>query len=130
MILAQIALASVLVLSGEAQERRGAVCVASRADDPWWKVPPPEATNTRGFKVKIDSRPAAPWPAKQGLNLNDLSLEDSHLLVVIDGGGKSVESVRFRFSAYKKGELCMTYDGYQGVQLQETSRHTPWCKCK
>jgi len=111
------------------QTQKGTVCVASRVDDPWWKVAPPEATETRGYKVKIDGTAAAPWPAKKGLTLDGLDLENRHILVVIDGSGKPVESVRFRFSTYSSAKLCMTYDGYQGVQLQEQSRHTPWCKC-
>ena len=130
MFLAGLALASPLVSFGTAQEAKGSVCVASRADDPWWNVPSPEATDTRGFKVRIDKRPAVAWPAKQGLNLDDLELEGRHLLVVIDGNGKPVESVRFRFSDYRSDHLCMTYDGYQGMQLQEATRHTPWCKCR
>lgn len=124
------ALAGLTVSSGADQQEKGSVCVASRADDPWWHVPSPEATDTRGFKVRIDKRPAVAWPAKHSLNLDDLSLEDQHLLVVIDGSGKPVESVRLRFSAYKGNHLCMTYDGYQGMQLQEATRRTPWCKCK
>ncbi|MGB7602864.1 MAG: hypothetical protein WBM24_21360 [Candidatus Sulfotelmatobacter sp.] len=59
----------------------GSVCVASRADDPWWKVAPPDATKTRGFRVKIDKRPAQPWPQRTSLKLDDLGLGDAHLLV-------------------------------------------------
>jgi hypothetical protein len=113
-----------------AQSDRGMVCVASRADDPWWKVSVPEATNTRGFRVRIDNRPALPWPKKESLVLGDLDPNERHLLVAMDGSGKPVESVRFRFSQYKSTDLCMTYDGYQGMQLQEETRHTPWCKCR
>jgi hypothetical protein len=125
-----VALCSLLISFSTAQEEKGSVCVASRADDPWWKVPPPASTNTRGFKVRIDKRPAVAWPAKQSLNLDDLGLEERHLIVAIDASGKPVESVRFRFSDYKSNRLCMMYDGYQGMQLQEATRHTPWCKCK
>src|SRR5205807_4938811 len=41
--------------------------------------------------------------------------------------GKPIESVRFKFAVYKSTDLCMTYDGYQGIGLQETTRRTPWC---
>lgn len=44
--------------------------------------------------------------------------------------GKPIESVWFAFSGYKSTDLCMTYDGYQGIQLHDATRHTPWCKCK
>jgi hypothetical protein len=129
-LLAAAAFFGLLVVRGSGQDEKGSVCVASRADDPWWKVPPPDSTDTRGFKVRIDKRPAEAWPAKKSLNLDDLSLEDRHLLVAIDSSGKPVESIRFRFSDYKSNRLCMTYDGYQGMQLKEATRHTPWCKCR
>ena len=112
-----------------AQAAKGSVCVASRADDPWWKVAPPEALDTRGFRVRIDKRPAAPWPGSKGLPLDDLDLDQRHLIVALDRSGKAVESVWFRFSNYKTTNLCMNYDGYQGMQLREQTRHTPWCKC-
>ncbi|MFZ0143282.1 MAG: hypothetical protein WAL08_02930, partial [Candidatus Sulfotelmatobacter sp.] len=108
----------------------GTVCVAARADDPWWKVAPPEATNTRGYRVRIDNRSAVPWPRLKSLKIGDLDLQDPHLLTILDVTGKPVESVRFRFSSYKKVDLCMSYDGYQGMQLGEATRRTPWCKCK
>jgi hypothetical protein len=108
----------------------GTVCVAARADDPWWKVAPPDATDTRGYVVRIDNRSAVPWPRLKSLKIGDFDLQESHLLVILDVAGKPVESVRFRFSSYKKADLCMSYDGYQGMQLREASRRTPWCKCR
>ncbi len=128
---ASVGLTIVLLLSGvSAQEPvGGTVCVAARADDPWWKVAPPEATNTRGYGVRIDDRSAVPWPRLKSLKIGDLDLQESHLLVILDVTRKPVESVRFRFSSYKKADLCMSYDGYQGMQLREASRRTPWCKC-
>ena len=107
----------------------GSVCVASRVDDPWWKVAAPDATNTRGLSVKIDNRPTAPWPRVKSLRFDDLDLRDSHLLVILDANRKPVESVRFKFSSYKKADLCMSYHGYQGMQLAEATSRTPWCKC-
>jgi hypothetical protein len=119
-----------LAASATADAEAGSVCVASRRDDPWWKVAPPEATNTRGFRVKIDKRPAEPWPQRASLKIDGLDREDAHLLVILDGAGKPVESVHFKFSSFKSADLCMTYDGYQGMQLQEATKRTPWCKCK
>ncbi|MGC1162081.1 MAG: hypothetical protein WA881_08195 [Candidatus Sulfotelmatobacter sp.] len=123
---------NVLLLFGQisaADPDSGIVCVASRADDPWWKVAPPEATNARGFSVRIDDGRAVPWPRVKSLKFDNLDLEKPHLLVILDANGKHVESVRFKFSSYKKADLCMSYDGYQGMQLNEASRRTPWCKC-
>jgi len=62
--------------------------------------------------------------------IQDLDLSERHLLAVLDAHGKPVESLWFRFSDYKSSQLCMSYDEYQGVQLGEDTRHTPWCKCK
>jgi len=130
--LAAISLVLVPCSAGQTQggqSQECTVCVASLSVDPWWKVAPPEAFDTRGYKVKIDDRAPVPWPAKRGLTLDELDLVDRHILVVINGSGKPVESVRFRFPTYKSTNLCMTYEGYQGVQLHEQSRRTPWCKC-
>lgn len=108
----------------------GSVCVASRSDDPWWKVAAPDSINTRGFSVRIDNGSAVLWPQLKSLKLGGLDLEKTHLLVILDGNGKPVESVRFRFSSFKQVDLCMSYDGYQGMQLGEATRRTPWCKCR
>jgi hypothetical protein len=115
-----------------AQQSTGSVCVASRADDPFWKEPIPSSgeINSHGLRVKIDRRPAMAWPQKKSLKIDALEADERHLLVVLDSGGKAIESVWFRFSEYKSTDLCMSYDGYQGVQLHEDTRRTPWCKCK
>jgi hypothetical protein len=88
-----------------AQQSSGSVCVASRADDPFWKepIPPSGEINSHGLRVKIDKRPAMAWPRRKSLKIE---------------------------AEYKSTDLCMSYDGYQGVQLHEDTRRTPWCKCK
>lgn len=110
----------------------GTVCVASRADDPFrgQVVPPTGEVSSGGLRVKIDKRPAVPWPQRQSLKLEGLDLTERHLLAVLDSRGKPVESLWFRFSEYKIPNLCMAYDGYQGIGLREATHHTPWCKCK
>jgi hypothetical protein len=123
---------NVLLLFGQisaADPSSGTVCIAARADDPWWKVAPPDSTSTRGYGVRIDNRLTVPWPRLKGLKIGGLDLQKSHLLVILDANGKPVESVRFRFSSYEKADLCMSYDGYEGMQLGEASKRTPWCKC-
>jgi hypothetical protein len=57
-------------------------------------------------------------------------MKTRHLLGVLQSNGKSIESFWFKFADYESADLCMSYDGYQGVGLQEATRHTPWCKCK
>jgi len=115
-----------------AQEAAGSVCVAARADDPFWKEPatlPNGQINSHGLRVKIDKRPAAAWPDRKSLKIDGLDTSQRHILVVLSSDGKPIESVRFSFSGYKSTELCMAYDGYQGIGLQEATRRTPWCKC-
>jgi hypothetical protein len=115
-----------------AQQITGSVCVPARADDPFWKEPatlPDGQINSHGLRVKIDKRPATAWPNRKSLKIDELDTNERHILVVLSSDGKPIESVRFRFSDYKSTELCMTYDGYQGLGLQETTRRTPWCKC-
>lgn len=115
-----------------AQSGTGSVCVASRADDPFrgQVVPPTGAVDSHGLRIRVDKGPATPWPQRKSLKIGDLDLAERHLLTVLDARGKPVESLWFRFSSYRSVELCMSYDEYQGVQLQEDTGHTPWCKCK
>jgi len=128
-----IALSLVLVLSQAtaAEPARGTVCVASRAATPFrgQVVPPTGEVSSGGLQVRIDRRPAAPWPQRKGLKIEGLDLKERHLLAVLDAKGKPVESVWFKFSEFTSVDLCMSYDGYQGIGLQDAKR-APWCKCK
>lgn len=110
----------------------GTVCVASRAADPFrgQVIPPTGEVSSGGLRVRVNKRPSVPWPQRESLKIDKLDLSERHLLAVLDASGKPVESLWFRFSEYKSANLCMAYDGYQGVGLQETTRHTPWCKCR
>jgi hypothetical protein len=110
----------------------GTVCVASRAVDPFrgQVVPPAGEVSSGGLRLRIDKRPAVPWPQRKSLKIEGLDLSDRHRLVVLDASGKPVESLWLRFSAYKSTDLCMAYDGYQGVGLPEATRPTPWCQGK
>ena len=115
-----------------AQEAAGSICVAARADDPFWKEPatlPNGQINSHGLRLKIDKRPAVAWPDRKSLKIDGLDTSERHVLVVITSEGKPIESVRFKFSEYKSTELCMAYDGYQGIGLQQVTQRTPWCKC-
>jgi hypothetical protein len=116
-----------------AQQDAGSVCIAARVDDPFWKEPPilPNGQiNSHGLKVKIDKKPAVAWPDRKGLMIGGLNTSELHVLAVIGSDGKPIESVRFNFSQYKSSDLCVSYDGYQGIGLRERTRRTPWCKCR
>jgi hypothetical protein len=123
---------ALLVASCAAQSGTGSVCVAARADDPFrgQVIPPTGEVDSHGLSVRVDKRSAVPWPQRKSLKFEDLDLSERHLLAVLDAHGKPVESFWFKFSNYKSADLCMSYDEYQGVDLKESSRHTPWCKCK
>ena len=118
--------------SDAANEATGTVCVASRADDPFrgQVIPPTGEVSSGGLRIRIDKRPSIAWPQREGLRLDNLDLNVRHLLVVVNAKGRPVESLWFQFSHYGGSRLCMSYDGYQGIGLQELTRHTPWCKCK
>jgi len=128
-----VTLVLLFLISGAAQQGTGSVCVAARIDDPFWKEPatlPNGQINSHGLKVRVDTRPVEEWPQRKSLKIDGLDTSERHLLVVVDPSGKPIESVRFKFSDYKSTELCMAYDGYQGIGLQEATRRTPWCKCR
>jgi hypothetical protein len=115
-----------------ADEQTGTVCVASRANTPFrgQVIPQHGEVGSGGLRVKIDKRPSIAWPQRQGLTLDNLDVNVTHSISVVNAKGQFVESVRFRFSEYNSRTLCMAYDGYQGIGLQELTKHTPWCKCK
>jgi len=117
--------------AGAPEPGRGSVCVASRAATPFHLQVDTltGAATSGGLRVRIDKRPSQPWPHKESLKIDGLDPQECHLLAVLGDHGKPIESLWFRFSDYKSVDLCMSYVGYQGVQLQEANR-SPWCKCK
>ena len=128
-----VTLVLLVSISGAEQRGTGSVCVAARIDDPFWKESatlPNGEINSHGLKVRVDTRPVEEWPQRKSLKIDGLDTSEQHMLVVLDSSGKPIESVRFKFSAYKSTDLCMTYDGYQGMGLQEATRRTPRCKCR
>jgi hypothetical protein len=107
--------------SGGAEPPTGTLCVASRADTPFrgQVIPPVSEVSSGGLQVKIDKRPALPWPQRESLKIEGLDIKERHLVAVLDAHGKPVESIWFRF--YGSNHLCMSYDGYKGIGLDEQS---------
>lgn len=62
------------------------------------------------------------------VRVEDLSLIDRHL-IVLKSDGKRIQSFWFRFDRSQETKLCLSYDGYQGVQLGN-GKNALWCKCK
>jgi hypothetical protein len=126
-----LALLSLLCQSNAGEPGSGTICVAPRAATPFrgQVIPPTGEVSSGGLQVRIDKRQAAAWPQRESLKIGGLALNERHLLAVLDAKGKPIESLWFKFSDYKGVDLCMSYDGYQGVGLDE-AKHCPWCKCK
>jgi len=93
-------------------------------------IPPTGDVDSGGLRVKIDKQPSVPWPQRQSLKIAGLDANERHLLAVVGADGKPVQSLWFRFSGFGSDNLCMFFDGYQGIGLAPQSKHTPWCKCK
>lgn len=127
-----LGLTLLVAFSGTAQQKTGSVCIAARIDDPFFKEPatlPNGEINSHGLKVRVDKMAAIDWPGRKSLKVSDLSTDELHVVAVLAANGKSINSVRFKFAQFNSTDLCMSYDGYQGIGLQEAGRHTPWCRC-
>jgi len=130
-VLVGLTLVSLFSSGSQAQPEYGAVCVASRAATPFrgQVIPATGEVSSGGLQIKVDKCPAVPWPQRESLKIDGLDVNERHFLGVVNADGKPVVSVWFRFSTYKSVRLCMSYDGYQGIGLDDDA-HCPWCKCK
>lgn len=117
-----ISLLSVLLTSG--QPETGTLCVIPDPPGCCDRVTIPFDLKTLMFR--IDNGKTTPWPQKPGLKIEGLSLAAQHIVVVYSEG-KPLQSFRFRFSDYKKTELCLLFDGYGGPDLRHMSK---LCGCK
>jgi hypothetical protein len=79
-------------------------------------------------RIRIDKREAIHWPQKTPTIIDGLDLQGNHL-IVLASDGRQIMSARFRFSEYRDPRLCAYFDGYQGIQLGNTS-DALWCKMK
>lgn len=113
-------------LSTEAKS--GTICVLPNSPEPPTRISPGGDYNPSTLTIAIDSRKAVPWPHKDVVKIEGLDLKDRHL-IVLRSDGRPIQSFRFRFSSYKDTKLCVSYDGYQGVQFGD-KYDTDWCKCK
>jgi hypothetical protein len=112
------------LLSGQG----GTVCVAPNSSTAPARISPGGQYNPATLSLKIDNGRLILWPHKESAIIADLDLHRRHLLTVTSDS-KRIHSFWFRFSEYKSNDLCVLFDGYQSVQLQERKR-SPWCKCK
>jgi hypothetical protein len=119
-----VTLLTLPILSAQAQ--RGTVCVAPNSTEAPTRFSPGQNYNPATLFIRMDRGSFVPWPHKQGRKTGDLDINARHLVTVMSDG-KRLFSFWFKFSEYKSGDLCLSFDGYEGAQLQERE---PWCKCK
>jgi hypothetical protein len=110
-----------------AQTERGTLYVKPNSSESPTRVSPGQCYNPATLTLKIDKRAPIPWPHKESVRIDDLDVNVRHL-VVLTSDGKNVQSFWFRFSDFKTTDLCIRFDGYQGVQLHE--KNSPLCKCQ
>jgi hypothetical protein len=107
--------------------KNGTICVLRNSPDPPSRISPWGEYNPATLTVRIDNRQPILWPHKRSIKIENLSLDERHL-VVLTSDGKRIQSLWFRFSE-KETRLCLYFDGCQGVQLGN-EQNALWCKCK
>lgn len=111
-----------------AQTESGTVCVIPNSEKPPTRISPGGAYNATTLLLKIDKRPAIHWPHRKISKIEGLDLKERHLVVLLSDG-KQIQSFWFRFAEFKGADhLCISFDGYGGVNLQEAN--PPYCKCR
>jgi hypothetical protein len=134
---AALLVCSILVLSGsspaqqsstEANSRSGAVCVLPNSPEPPTRFSPGGEYNPATLALHIDHREPILWPHKKAVVADGLDLQGPHL-VVLTSDGKRIQSFRFKFSEYHDQKLCISYDGYGGLQLGNRTGDL-WCKAE
>jgi hypothetical protein len=110
------------------QSKRGTVCVAPNSPERPKVSSPGDDYNPATLSIGIDKRPPIPWPHKEGVKIDDLDVGERHL-VVLTSDGKKIKSFWLRFKDYETPDSCISFDGYQGVHVDD-QRSSPRCKCK
>lgn len=105
----------------------GTICVVPNPATPPTRVSPGGFYNPATLELRLDKRQPVPWPHKEETRIERLDLAERHL-VVLRSDGKPIQSFWFRFSDFSSDSLCLSFDGYQGVQLRKPA--SSQCKCK
>jgi hypothetical protein len=120
-------LAGVLCPTLAAQSKPGTVCVTPISPTRPQIVSPGGNYNPETLTLRFDKRETIRWSTKDWTKVEQFDPTVRHL-VVLTSDGKRIQSFWFRFSDYGTESLCLAYDGYQGVQLDEST--TARCKCR
>ena len=110
-----------------AQSKPGTVCVAPISPTRPYLFSPGGDYNPETLTLRFDKREAVRWSTKDWKKFEPFDPGVRHL-VVLTSDGKRIQSFWFKFSDYPSANLCMAFDGYQGVQLYEATPAR--CKCK
>jgi hypothetical protein len=110
------------------QSMHGTVCVVPNPSERPERISPGGQYNPATLSIRIDKRPPIPWPHKERVKIDDLDVGERHL-VVLTSDGKRIQSFWLRFKDYESTNLCISFDGYQGVQVND-QESSLWCKCK
>ncbi len=110
-----------------ARLEHGTICILPNSPDPPTRISPGGMYNPATLALSIDKGKPILWPHKRSVEIENLTLNERHL-IVLTSDGKRIQSFWFRFSA-KNPRLCLSFDGYQGVQLGDP-QNALWCKCK
>lgn len=113
---------------GGTQSGTGSICVLPNSPEPPTRISPGGMYNPDTLTVRVDRGDLIRWPHKEPVLIEGLNLQDNHL-VVLTSDGKRIQSFRFKFAKEDDANLCIYFDGYEGVQLG--NRKTAlWCKAK
>ena len=114
--------------STETDSKVGSICVLPNSSVPPTRISPGGEYNPDTLAVRVDNREPIRWPHKKPVLIDNLNMQDSHL-VMLTSDGKRIQSFRFKFSDYHDAKLCVYFDGYEGVQLGNRT-DALWCKVK
>ncbi len=82
----------------------GSVCVLPNSPERPTRISPGGEYNPDTLTVRIDKREPIRWPHKKPAIIENLDMQDSHL-VVLTSDGKRIQSFRFNFSDYHDAKL-------------------------
>lgn len=86
-------------------------------------------TAESSMTIRIDSLEAVPISKRNAVKISGLTLARRHL-VAIRSAGRPVASFRFRFSDYRKTDLCLWYKpGYGQWVLDDEPARIKGCTC-
>lgn len=114
--------------TSDRHRKSGTICVLPNSAEQPTRISPGGMYNPATLALSIDKGKPILWPHKRSVEIENLTLNERHL-IVLTSDGKRIQSFWFRFSDYKQSRLCLYFDGYEGVQLGNGA-NALWCKCK